>query len=111
MWHRFDSGRTLSPGHEYWQPAAPTNEATMRWIIDDAGRRWSAERVGRTSGLVSTKHRPAGFPEPADIVRFDCHSDPKEAARETTTRAGLLEQFTESELKALLNSAPRAPAG
>ena len=27
---------------------------------------------------------------------------------EVTTRAGLLEQFTESELKALLNIAPRA---
>lgn len=82
----------------------------MRWIIDDAGRRWSAERVGRTSGLVSTKHRPAGFPEPADIVRFECQSDPKESAREITTRAGLLEQLTDSELKALLNSAPRAPS-
>ena len=43
----------------------------MRWIFDDAGRRWSAERVGRTSGLVSTKHRPAGFPEPADIDPSD----------------------------------------
>lgn len=80
----------------------------MRWITDDAGRRWAAERVGRTSGLVSTKQRPAGFPEPADIVRFDCQSDPNEVPREITTRAGLLEQLTDSELKALLNSAPRA---
>lgn len=82
----------------------------MRWIIDDAGRRWSAERVGRTSGLVSTKRRPAGFPEPADIVRFECQTDAKEAPREITTRAGLLEQLTDFELKALLSSAPRAPA-
>jgi hypothetical protein len=81
----------------------------MRWITDDAGRRWSAERVGRTSGLVSTKRKPTGFPEPADIVRFTCESDQREHARETTTRAGLLEQLTDSELKALLNSAPRAP--
>jgi hypothetical protein len=80
----------------------------MRWITDDAGRRWSAERVGRTSGLVSTRRKSTGFPEPADIVRFDCESDKKEPARETTTRAGLLEQLTDSELKALLNSAPRA---
>jgi hypothetical protein len=82
----------------------------MRWITDDAGRRWSAERVGRTSGLVSTKQRPAGFPEPADIVRFECQSDGKEAAREIATRAGLLEQLTDPELRALLNSAPRAPS-
>jgi len=82
----------------------------MRWITDDAGRRWSAERVGRTSGLVSTKRRSGGFPEPADIVRFACETEPGEPAREITTRAGLLEQFTETELKALLHSAPRAPA-
>ena len=82
----------------------------MRWITDDTGRRWSAERVGRTSGLVSTKRRSAGFPEPADIVRFSCESDTREPSREITTRAGLLEQFTDSELRALLHSAPRAPA-
>ena len=80
----------------------------MRWITDDAGRRWSAERVGRTSGIVSTKGRAAGFPEPADIVRFACASDREEPPREVTTRAGFLEQLTESELKALLNVAPRA---
>lgn len=80
----------------------------MRWITDDAGRRWSAERVGRTSGIVSTKGKAASFPEPADIVRFACASDRGEPPREVTTRAGLLEQFTESELKALLNVAPRA---
>ena len=80
----------------------------MRWITDDAGRRWSAERVGRTSGIVSTKRKRAGFPEPADIVRFSCESDDREPARELPTRAGLLEQLTESELKALLNIAPRA---
>ena len=42
------------------------------------------------------------------MSRFDCESDRKEPAREITTRAGLLEQLTDSELKALLNSAPRA---
>lgn len=83
----------------------------MRWITDDAGRRWVAERVGRTSGMVSTKAKAAGFPEPADIVRFGCESDRGEPAREVTTRAGLLEQLTDSELKALLNVAPRAAGG
>lgn len=81
----------------------------MRWLVDDAGRRWVVERVGRTSGLVPARKDRAGFPEPADIVRFRCDSDRREAAREVTTRAGLLEQLTDSELKALLNVAPRAP--
>jgi hypothetical protein len=79
----------------------------MRWLTDDAGRRWVAERVGRTSGLIAPKKR-AGFPEPADIIRFACESDQKEAPREVTTRAGLLEQLADSELKQLLNIAPRA---
>lgn len=81
----------------------------MRWVTDDAGRRWTVERVGRTSGIVSAKHREGQFPEPADIVRFSCESDRGEAPREVTTRAGLLEQLTDGELKALLNIAPRAP--
>ncbi len=82
----------------------------MRWLNDDAGRRWAAERVGRTSGMIPTKKtaKPT-FPEPMDIIRFSCASDRSETAREVTTRAGLLEQLTESELKALLNIAPRAP--
>lgn len=80
----------------------------MRWITDDAGRRWLAERVGRTSGIVSKKAEAAGFPGPADLVQFTCQSDQDEPPREVTTRAGLLEQLTESELKALLNTAPRA---
>jgi hypothetical protein len=81
----------------------------MRWLTDDAGRRWAAERVGRTSGMIATKKTKSSFPEPADIIRFSCESDNAEPAREVTTRAGLLEQLTESELKALLNIAPRAP--
>jgi hypothetical protein len=36
-------------------------------------------------------------------------SDGSEAAREVQARAGLFEQLTESELRALLNVAPRAP--
>ncbi len=81
----------------------------MRWVTDDAGRRWSVERVGRTSGMIATKKDKRTFPEPADIVRFECPSDETEPAREITVRAGLLEQLAESELKALLNVAPRAP--
>ncbi len=81
----------------------------MRWVTDDTGRRWSAERVGRTSGLIPTGKSKRAFPEPADIIRFECMSDGSEAAREVQARAGLFEQLTESELRALLNVAPRAP--
>ncbi len=81
----------------------------MRWMTDDVGRRWAVERVGRTSGLIPARKDKATFPEPADIIRFNCESESSEASREVTTRAGLLEQLTESELKALLNIAPRAP--
>ncbi len=81
----------------------------MRWVTDDAGRRWAAERVGRTSGLIPVKPDKAHFPEPQDIVRFSCESDKSERAREVTTKAGLLEQLTNSELRALLSVAPRAP--
>lgn len=81
----------------------------MRWVTDDAGRRWLVERVGRTSGIVPARSREGLFPEPADIVRFSCESDKGEADREVTTRAGLLEQMTETELRALLNIAPKAP--
>jgi hypothetical protein len=82
----------------------------MRWVTDDAGRRWRVERVGRTSGIVPTRSREGMFPEPADIVRFTCETDGTEADREVTTRAGLLEQLTDTELRALLNVAPRAPS-
>ena len=83
----------------------------MRSLTDDAGRRWLVERVGRTSGIVPTKMRQGVFPEPADVVRFSCETDRGEADREVTTRAGLLDQLTDTELRALLNIAPRAPGG
>ncbi len=80
----------------------------MRWLTDEEGRRWVAERVGRTSGLIATRKTTKTIPEPADIIRFSCESDGQEPAREVTTRAGLLEQLTESELNSLLSAAPRA---
>lgn len=91
------------------QPDLKGRNSAMRKLTDDHGRHWVAERVGRTSGLVPTKSSKSGFPEPADIVRFHCESDRHEASREVTTKAGLLEQLTDSELRALLNVAPRAP--
>jgi hypothetical protein len=85
-------------------------EHPMRRLTDDAGRRWTVERVGRTSGIVPPKRHAEGFPEPADIIRFNCESDKGEPSRETATRAGLLEQLTDAELRAILNVAPLAPA-
>ena len=80
----------------------------MRWLDDESGKRWAVERVGRTSGMIPTKKaKKASLPEPMDIVRFSCASEPSESAREVTTRAGLLEQLTDSELKALLKIARR----
>ena len=84
----------------------------MPSLTDDDGRRWFAERVGRTSGMISTG-RGAGkgrgeFPEPADIIRFRCESDQDEDAREVTTKTGLLEQLTEAELLALWKTASKA---
>ncbi len=82
----------------------------MRWLTDETGRRWTVERVGRTSGIVPPTPRSDNLGEPADIIRFHCESDRAVPARETATRAGLLEQLTETELLALLNIAPRAPS-
>lgn len=59
--------------------------------------------------MIPPKKSTTSFPEPADIVRFSCESDKGEPSREVTTRAGLLEQLTDSELRALLNIAPKAP--
>lgn len=81
----------------------------MRWVTDDVGRRWAAERVGRTSGLIPIKKSKRNFPEPQDIVRFTCESDEAERPREVATKAGLLEQLTDSELRALFNIVPEAP--
>ncbi len=81
----------------------------MRWLVDDNGRSWRAERVGRTSGIMPRKGSKAQFPEPVDIVRFTCDSDQNEPDREVTSRAGLLEQMSDDELKNLLQIAPKAP--
>ncbi len=89
--------------------SASRGQHAMRRLTDETGKRWTVERVGRTSGIVPPKTRAEGLPEPADIIRFNCESDRAEPARETVTRAGLLEQLTDLELRALLNVAPRAP--
>ena len=78
----------------------------MRTFNDQEGKTWTADRIGRTSGIVTTKkggHH--SLPEPADIIRFSCQSDPNEAERETTMKAGLLANSSDADLISSLGSA------
>ena len=77
--------------------------------FDEDGKSWSAERIGRTSGIVGPKDTSHSVPGPADIVRFVCKSDSTEADRETIMPAGVLGQATDSELIEVLQSARRVP--
>jgi hypothetical protein len=81
----------------------------MRRITDEQGHRWTVDRVGRTSGMIPTKARSPSFPQPADIIRFECETDRQQAPREIQTRAGLLEQAGDQDLLSLLGAAPIAP--
>ncbi len=82
-------------------------DISVRHFDDDEGRRWSAERIGRTSGIVAPNDAGPSIPGPADIVRFVCKSDEGEGDRETIMEAGLLSQATDAELVPVLNSARR----
>ncbi len=77
--------------------------------FDDDGKSWTAERIGRTSGIVAPNRDAQSIPGPADIIRFVCASDPDEDDRETTMAAGLLSGATDGELVAILQSARRVP--
>ena len=77
--------------------------------FDENGKSWSAERIGRTSGIVGPKDTSHSVPGPADIVRFVCKSDSNEADRETIMPAGVLGQATDTELIEVLQSARRIP--
>ncbi len=77
----------------------------MRTFSDREGRSWKVERIGRTSGIVSTKEGSSGFPGPADIIRFVCESHPDEAERETTMSAGLLSSSSDADLLSYLERA------
>ena len=65
------------------------------------GQAAGADEVAVVDGAELDRQRRAGQLRP----------DRGEADREVTTRAGLLEQLTDTELRALLNIAPRAPGG
>ena len=63
------------------------------------------ERIGRTSGIVSSKEGGGGLIGPADIIRFVCESDPDEAERETTMSAGSLSDSSDADLLSCLEGA------
>ncbi len=76
---------------------------SKRKFSDEEGREWTAERIGRTSGIVSTdptRHLPL----PSDIIRFSCTSA-DESDRETTVEAGALEQYDETDLRKIHKTA------
>lgn len=77
----------------------------MRTVTDDQGREWSAKRVGRTSGIHAGTRSKSPSVESSDIVRFCCEGDVTVPDREITAKAGLLEQLSEDELRALLKAA------
>ena len=77
--------------------------------FDDDGKNWTAERIGRTSGIIAPNRDAQSIPGPADIIRFVCSSDPDEDDRETTMAAGLLSGSTDDQLVAILQSARRVP--
>ena len=77
----------------------------MRTFSDHKGKSWKVERIGRTSGIVSTKEGDGGLLGPADIIRFVCESDPDEAERETTMSAGLLSNSSDADLLSCLEGA------
>ncbi len=81
-----------------------TPNDSNRRLTDQNGRVWHAERVGRTSGIISTR-KSASLPPPSDIIRFVCESDESESVRETTIRAGSLGEMPEEELIEILFSA------
>lgn len=74
-----------------------------RTFVDKSGRKWIAERVGRTSGIVSGKSMHS-MPAPADILRFTCQ-DADEPERESTINAGALGDIEDIELMKILEGA------
>jgi len=76
---------------------------STRIFHDESGREWSAEMVGRTSGIV----RPGAAPDetnPSDIVRFVCRSDKEQSKREITLAPGKLEDASDAELAEIMKT-------
>jgi hypothetical protein len=79
----------------------------MHTFSDEQGRRWTAEGIGRTSGIVNFQADGGSPPEPADIVRFTCQSDANEEERETTIKAGILMNSSDEDLIPYFEAARR----
>lgn len=80
---------------------------SKRTFTDESDRTWLVERVGRTSGIVSSQ---GAFPKPADILRFTCESERSEGERETTMSPGSLDTVSLAELRSMLQKARKLPA-
>lgn len=81
-------------------------ERTVGHLTDDRGRPWVVERVGRTSGTVTTRPDAVPNPAPADLIRFTCQSDAAEPKREVTLPVGVVDRLSAAELRELLDRAP-----
>ena len=84
-------------------------DISARSFEDQDGLSWSAERIGRTSGIVAPNESVPSVPGPADIIRFVCTSDPDEQDRETTMEAGILAGSSDSDLIDTLKLARKVP--
>jgi hypothetical protein len=74
----------------------------MAAFYDNEGREWLAEKVGRTSGILSPKNNDPSVLAPHDIVRLSCTIDGQKTFCETTIKAGTLEDMSQEDFLELL---------
>ena len=79
----------------------------MSAFHDNEGREWLAEKVGRTSGILSSKDGDPSALSPYDIIRFSSTFEGEESVRETTLKAGTLRDLSKEELVELLARAAK----
>ena len=77
----------------------------MATFHDTEGREWLAEKVGRTSGILTPKDRDPAALAPHDIVRFSCTTDDGDLIREKTLQAGIFDDLSQEDLLRLLDNA------
>ncbi len=77
----------------------------MVHVHDSEGREWLAEKIGRTSGILSPTDKPDALLAPHDIIRFSCTDVAGGLVRETTLTVGTLENLSEEELLDVLSQA------
>ena len=77
----------------------------MAAFYDTEGREWLAEKIGRTSGIMSPKDKDPSALAPHDIVRLTCTVEGQQLVRETTVEAGTLDGLSSNGLLKLLDRA------